>query len=105
MIELTKENYDAEVLEKKGTIVIDFWGDTCVRCMQIMPGMEELEQEFGERAVFAKVNIQGNRRLAMRGTGHEPAFCDYLLRRREKSHDNGKFLQGGRCPRKTPRGA
>jgi len=66
MLELTKENYDAEVIEKKGTIVIDFWGETCVRCMQIMPGMEELEQEFGERAVFAKVNIQGNRRLAMR---------------------------------------
>lgn len=66
MIELTKENYDAEVVEAKGVVVVDFWGQTCVRCMQIMPGMEELASDYDGKAVFAKVNIQGNRRLAMR---------------------------------------
>ncbi len=66
MIELSKENYDTEVIESQRTVVVDFWGENCVRCMQIMPGMEELADEFEGRAVFAKVNIQGNRRLAMR---------------------------------------
>ena len=66
MIELTKDNYDAEVIDSKALVVVDFWGETCVRCRQIMPGMENLEEEFEDRAVFAKVNIQGNRRLAMK---------------------------------------
>lgn len=66
MIELTKDNYDNQVIESKAVVVVDFWGETCVRCRQIMPGMEELEGDYEGRAVFAKVNIQGNRRLAMK---------------------------------------
>ena len=66
MRELTKENYDTEVLETEKIVVVDFWGDTCVRCLQILPGMEELEAEFDKSVVFAKVNIKGNRRLAIR---------------------------------------
>ncbi|MBN2050271.1 MAG: thioredoxin family protein [Spirochaetales bacterium] len=66
MTELNKDTYDSHVINGKGVTVVDFWGETCVRCMQIMPGLEALEEEFSRKALFAKVNIQGNRRLAMR---------------------------------------
>jgi len=78
MRELTKENYDTEVLETEKIVVVDFWGDTCVRCLQILPGMEELEAEFDKSVVFAKVNIKGNRRLAIR---EKSAHGSYLQKR------------------------
>lgn len=66
MLELTKDTYDECVCTSEAPVVVDFWGDTCVRCRQIMPGLEEVENDFRNHAIFAKVNIQGNRRLAMR---------------------------------------
>ena len=66
MIELDKSNYDETVKSTEELLVIDFWGTTCVPCMALKPIIEGYEKEFEGRAVFAGVNIQGNRRLAMR---------------------------------------
>ncbi len=66
MIELDKDNFDAKVLESKGIVVVDFWGPTCGRCIDMMPKVEEVAAEFAGKAEFGKVNIMGNRRLAMR---------------------------------------
>ena len=37
MIELNKENFDAEVLEAKGPVLVDFWSPKCDPCMALMP--------------------------------------------------------------------
>ncbi len=66
MIELDKTSYDEIVKSTDKLLVIDFWGTTCAPCMALKPFFEKYEQEFDGRAVFAEVNIQGNRRLAMR---------------------------------------
>jgi thioredoxin 1 len=66
MIELDKDNFDAKVLGSRGIVVVDFWGPTCGRCIDMMPKVEALEEEFKGKAEFGKVNIMGNRRLAMR---------------------------------------
>jgi thioredoxin 1 len=66
MIELDKTNYDETVASTDKLLVIDFWGTSCAPCMALKPVIEQYEKEFEGRAVFAEVNIQGNRRLAMR---------------------------------------
>jgi thioredoxin 1 len=66
MIELDKDNFDQTVLAHKGIFLVDWWGETCEACMEMMPHMEELETELAGTVSFGKVNIQGNRRLAMR---------------------------------------
>ena len=66
MIELDKTNYDETVASTDKLLVIDFWGTSCAPCMALKPIIEQYEKEFEDRAVFAGVNIQGNRRLAMR---------------------------------------
>jgi len=66
MIELDTGNYDREVLAHKGVVLVDFWSDSCEECLAAMPEIEALEGEFGARVRFGKVNIQGNRRLAIR---------------------------------------
>ena len=65
MIELGKENFDQEVKESKGITMVDFWGETCGRCLEIMPDVVELSERYSSEIKFAKLNIKGNRRVAM----------------------------------------
>jgi thioredoxin 1 len=67
MIELTKENCDAEVKEEKTLpVVVDFWGPKCVPCMGLMPHYTEMAKEFEGKAKFTKVDCSKNRRVAMK---------------------------------------
>ena len=66
MIELSKDNYDEKVLGYKGVSLVDFWSETCEGCLDIIPDLESLEAKFKDRVSFGKVNIKGNRRLAIR---------------------------------------
>lgn len=62
-IELNKENYEREVLQSKGFVLVDFWGPQCRPCMALMPVLEELEQQYKERLKIGKVNAAENRML------------------------------------------
>ncbi|OAN13197.1 thiol reductase thioredoxin [Photobacterium jeanii] len=64
MIELNKENFDAEV-KVDGIVLVDFWSESCGRCIELMPDVVKLSEQYGENVKFCKLNIQGNRRLAM----------------------------------------
>ncbi|MGL4858703.1 MAG: thioredoxin family protein [Enterobacteriaceae bacterium] len=63
MIELNKENFAAET--GTGKAVVDFWGENCDRCMELMPDIQRLAKAYGDQLTFCSLNIQGNRRLAM----------------------------------------
>lgn len=66
MIELTKENYDAEVREEKALpVVIDFWGPQCGPCMALMPQYAKMAEEFDGKVKFTKVDCSTNKRVAM----------------------------------------
>ena len=65
MLELTKDNFEEEVLQGEGLVVVDYWSDSCDRCLEIMPDVKELAEEYSDKAKFAKLNIKGNRRLAI----------------------------------------
>ena len=65
MIKVNKENFDAEVLNIDGVVVVDFWGENCDVCMELMPDVIKLAEKYGDYIKFCKLNIKGNRRLAM----------------------------------------
>lgn len=65
MIEVNKKNYDEEVLNAEGVVMVDYWGEGCDRCKELMPGVEGLAEKYADDIKFAKLNIKGNRRLAM----------------------------------------
>jgi thioredoxin 1 len=66
MTELDKDNFDQTVLAHKGVYLVDFWSDSCDTCIAMMPEIESLARELAGKVEFGKVNIQGNRRLAIR---------------------------------------
>lgn len=57
MINLTDENFEEEVKKIKKPVLIDFFADWCPSCQVLGPILEKLEKEFGEKIVFAKVDV------------------------------------------------
>ena len=55
MINLTKDNFKAEVEEYKGLVVIDLWAVWCGPCRMIAPVIDEIEAEMPD-VKFCKIN-------------------------------------------------
>ena len=65
MIELSKENFEEEVLKAKGLIMVDFWSEKCEPCKALMPSVHELAKKYQGKAKFCSLDTNGNKRLAM----------------------------------------
>ena len=65
MLELTKENFEQEVLLAKEKVLVDFYSDGCVPCQALMPFVHSCEEKYGDKIKFASLNITTARRLAI----------------------------------------
>jgi len=65
MIELTKENFDQEVLEHKGVVFVDFWSPKCEPCAELMPEVMAFAEKNEGRAKFCKLDTASNKRLSI----------------------------------------
>lgn len=65
MINITRENFDAEVKAHDGLVIVDYWGEGCVPCMALMPDFEALEEKYQGKVKFAKLNTTSERKLAL----------------------------------------
>lgn len=66
MLELNKDNWEAEVMESDKPVFVDFWGDAWGKCKEMMPGVHQLEEKYGDKIKFASFNIAEGRRIAMK---------------------------------------
>lgn len=57
MITLNKDNFQQEVLNSEKTVVVDFWANWCGPCKALVPILDEVEKEMGDKVVFAKLNV------------------------------------------------
>lgn len=65
MIEVHKDNFEEEVLNAKGYVLVDWWGPKCERCLELMPSVKELSTQYEGQVKFTSCNTSGNRRLAI----------------------------------------
>lgn len=57
MLELTKENFESEVLNSDKPVIVDFWATWCMPCKMIAPLVKELSETYKDRCKVAKLNI------------------------------------------------
>ena len=57
---VTDDSFSADVLQAKGTVLVDFWADWCGPCKAIAPALEEIGAEYAGKLTIAKVNIDDN---------------------------------------------
>lgn len=56
VLNITKDNFESEVLNSKQVVVVDFWASWCGPCRMLAPVLEELAQERDEIKI-CKINV------------------------------------------------
>lgn len=64
MKQFTDANFEQEVMNESGLVVIDFWAPWCGPCKMLTPIFEELSNEYGDEVIFGKVNVDENPSIA-----------------------------------------
>lgn len=59
-VSVTDQNFEAEVLQADGPVVVDFWAEWCGPCKVMSPLVDELANELGGKVKVAKINIDEN---------------------------------------------
>lgn len=62
-IDLDRDSYEKETNDPDKVVLVDFWGPKCGPCLALMPAVEELEKEYGDKVKVTKLNSTGNRML------------------------------------------
>jgi len=56
-VDVTDENFEAEVLKSDHPVVVDFWAEWCGPCKQLSPLVDELADEMSGKVKVVKINI------------------------------------------------
>lgn len=64
MIDSTSKTFEEDVLKKEGMVLVDFWAPWCAPCRMVGPIVEEISEEYGDKVLVAKVNVDNNQDLA-----------------------------------------
>lgn len=85
---ITAENFETEVLQAEGPVLVDFWAPWCGPCRVIGPVVEELAIQYAEKLKVGKLNVDDHPMIAQQYgiTGipallffHEGAVADTVV--------------------------
>lgn len=63
VIKITKENFEAEVINSEKTVLLDFYADWCMPCKMLGPVVEEISDDRSDITV-GKINVDLEPELA-----------------------------------------
>ena len=66
VVTITKENFTPEVIQAKGTVLVDFWAPWCGPCRMLSPLVDQIAEEAKDRLKVGKINIDEQPELAER---------------------------------------
>ncbi|MDD4569212.1 MAG: thioredoxin [Tepidanaerobacteraceae bacterium] len=63
---ITDDNFEQEVIEAKGKILVDFWAPWCGPCRMMGPVIDEIAAEYEASLKVGKLNVDENSNTASR---------------------------------------
>jgi len=58
--EVGDQNFEAEVLNAKEPVLVDFWAAWCAPCRMLAPVVEAIAEEYEGKAKVMKLNVDDN---------------------------------------------
>lgn len=61
---INQDEFDAKVLQSNKPVMVDFYAEWCGPCKMAAPIIDQLAQEFSDKALIVKVDVDANNELA-----------------------------------------
>ncbi len=65
-LEITDSNFEEHVLQADKPVVLDFWAEWCGPCRMVGPIVSELAEEYKDKVIVGKVDVDSNPDVAMK---------------------------------------
>lgn len=65
-VELTDDNFQSEVLDYDGLVLVDFWASWCMPCQMLGPIIEQISKELGDKVKVGKINVEEHQQYAQK---------------------------------------
>ena len=66
VLELTDQNFEAEVLNAGEPVLVDFWAEWCMPCRMLAPTIDQLAADYSGRVKVGKLDTDANRDVTLK---------------------------------------